>query len=74
MGIINRFHRTLKEKLTKYFTANDILYGLIRLKLKRLNHTVNRGVGMAPYKVNSFIENKLVQEMKDKTKKVENTD
>ena len=29
---------------------------------------------MAPYKVNSFIENKLVQEMKDKTKKVENTD
>ncbi len=25
LGIINRFHRTIKEKLTKYFTANDIV-------------------------------------------------
>ena len=23
LGIINRFHRTLKEKLTKYFVNND---------------------------------------------------
>jgi IS30 family transposase len=73
LGIINRFHRTLKDKLTKYFSAKDTVrwVDVIDDIVYNYNHSVNRGIGMEPYKVNSFIENELVQEKKEITKKIE---
>ena len=66
LGIINRFHRTLKEKLTKYFVSHDTVkwYDIIDNIVDNYNRTVNRGIGIEPIKVNPFIENEIVQEKK----------
>ena len=72
LGIINRFHRTLKDKLTKHFSANDTVrwIDVIDDIIYNYNHSVNRGIGIEPYKVNSFKENELVQENKEKTNEI----
>lgn len=69
LGIINRFHRTLKDKLTKYFSAHDTVnwIDVIDDIIHNYNHTVNRGIGIEPFKMNSFLENQLVQKKKEKT-------
>jgi hypothetical protein len=73
LGIINRFHRTLKDKLTKYFSANDtvIWIGVMDKIIDNYNHTINRGIGIEPYKVNGMIENVLIQKAKEKTENIE---
>lgn len=72
LGIINRFHRTLKDKLTIYFNSNDnvIWYDIIDKIIYNYNHSVNRGIGIEPYKVNGFIENMIVQDKKEQTIKI----
>jgi len=72
LGIINRFHRTLKEKLSIYFNNNDtvVWYDIIDKIVYNYNHSVNRGIGIEPYKVNDFMENMIVQEKKEKTRKI----
>ena len=56
LGIINRFHRTLKEKLTKYFISHNTVkwYDGIDEIVNNYNHTVNRGIGVEPIKVNAI--------------------
>jgi hypothetical protein len=73
MGIINRFHRTIKEKLTAYFDAFDTVkwIDIIDKIIYNYNHTVNRGIGYRPVDVNDFIENKIRQEKKEQGLKVE---
>ena len=46
LGIINRFHRTLKDKLNKYFIANDNTnwIDIIDEIIKNYNNTRNRGI------------------------------
>lgn len=72
LGIVNRFHRTLKDKLLKHFTANDTVnwVDVIDKVIYNYNHTVNTGIGIEPYKVNSFIEAEIISEKKDKTEKI----
>ena len=72
LGIINRFHRTLKEKLSIYFNTNDnvVWYDIIDKIVYNYNHSVNRGIGIEPYKVNGFIENIIVQGKKEQTIKI----
>jgi hypothetical protein len=69
LGIINRFHRTLKEKMTQYFTANDTVKwtDIIDDLIYNYNHSVNRGIGVEPYKVNSFMEQRIVEKKRDET-------
>ena len=76
LGIINRFHRTLKEKLTKYFIASKsvIWYKIIDDIIYNYNHSVNRGIGIEPYKVNAFIENQIVESKKAITGNVKATE
>lgn len=66
LGIINRFHRTFKEKLIKYFIANDTVKWINVYDdiINNYNNSVNRGIGIEPNKVNSFIENEIIQEKK----------
>ena len=73
LGIINRFHRTIKEKLTKHFSANNTVnwVDVIDDIVYNYNHSVNRGIGVEPYKVNSFIENDIIQEKKKETTNIE---
>ena len=46
LGIINRFHRTLKDKLNKYFIANDDTnwIDIIDNIIKNYNNTRNKGI------------------------------
>jgi hypothetical protein len=76
MGIINRWHRTIKEKLSAYFDAFDTVkwIDIIDKIVYNYNHTVNRGIGYKPVDVNDFIENKIRQEKKTEGLKVEYED
>ena len=58
LRIINRFHSTLKEKLTQYFTDNDTVKWIDAINdiIYNYNHSVNRDIGIEPYKVNNFID------------------
>ena len=49
--VINRFHRTLKEKLSIYFNTNDtvVWYDIIDKIVNNYYHSVNRGIGIDPY-------------------------
>ena len=60
---INRFHRTLKEKLLKYFTANDNTrwIDVIDKIIKNYNNTVNSSTGYTPTEASkSFIQTQLI--------------
>jgi hypothetical protein len=50
LGIINRFHRTLKSKINKYFIASNSYrwIDVIGEIVDNYNHTINRGIGMTP--------------------------
>ena len=72
LGIINRFHRTLKEKLTTYFISNDTVKWINAIDdiIYNYNHSVNRGIGIEPSKVNNCIEQKNIENAKYKTEKI----
>ena len=76
LGIINRFHRTLKEKLLKYMTANDTVrwIDVIDDIVYNYNHSVNRGIGIEPYKVNNFIQTELISNNITKTNNIKSHD
>jgi hypothetical protein len=72
LGIINRFHRTLKDKLSKYFIAtNSVNWVDVFDKIvNNYNHTINRGIGIEPAKVNTMIEKYIINEKREKTEKI----
>ena len=69
LGIVNRFHRTLKEKLLKYFIANDNVKWLnvIDKIIKNYNNTRHTGIyNFTPSEaskplIQSFIINKKIE-------------
>lgn len=71
LGIINRFHRTLKNKLTKYMIATDNVrwIDIIDDMIDNYNNTYNRGIKEKPIDVftNSFLEKVIVNEKKAQT-------
>ena len=76
LGIVNRFHRTLKEKITKYFIAYDTVnwVDVIDDIIKNYNNSFNRGIGTTPNDMNGFEEIHLIQEKKDRTDELRNKD
>jgi len=72
LGIINRFHRTLKNKLTKYMFANDTVrwIDIIDKIIDNYNKTYHRGIKAKPLDVynNSFLESLIIDEKKEETK------
>jgi hypothetical protein len=69
LGIINRFHRTLKSKIDKHFVANDTVRYIDVLDkiISNYNNTVNTGIGYKPNEVSDAIENQIVNEKKQET-------
>ena len=53
-SIIERFNRTLKTKMWKYFTANNTLkyIDILQKLVKSYNHSRHRSIGMRPVDVN----------------------
>ena len=75
LGIINRFHRTLKSKLLKYFLASGSVtwIHIIDKIIHNYNNTFNRGIGFTPQEAhdNGLIQSKIVNDAIDKTNKIE---
>lgn len=67
LGIINRFHRTLKELLQKAMDAKKSLRWIdfIDKVIYNYNHSYNRGIGIEPVNCNAFYENALIQYKKE---------
>ena len=72
LGIINRFHRTLKDKLLKYFTSQDTVRWIDAIDkiIYNYNHTVNTGINIEPYKVNNYIQTSIIAEKEAETIKM----
>ena len=54
----------MKDKLSIYFNTNDtvVWIDIIDKIIYNYNHSVNRGIGIEPYKVKDFIENMIIQD------------
>jgi len=74
LGIINRFHRTIKDKLTAHIIATDSLrwIDVIDQIVYNYNHSINRGIGIEPYQVNNSIANSIINEKKELTEQIKN--
>ena len=74
LGIINRWHRTIKEKLTAYFDAFDTVkwIDIIDKIVDNYNNTKHTGIyGFKPIEVNDYYENLIRQEKKEEGSKVQ---
>lgn len=58
LGVINRFHRTIKNKLSKHFVATNSVNWIdaIDYIIKNYNESFHRGIGMAPVEMNRYFE------------------
>ena len=76
LGIINRFHRTLKEKLTKNFIATDSVnwIDVIDEIIKNYNNSYNRGIETTPNNINGFKEIENIEKFKNKTDELKSRD
>jgi len=72
MGIINRFHRTIKDILAQYISDENELnwVDVIDDIIYNYNHSVNRGIGIEPYKVNNAIEVDIINQKREETEKI----
>jgi hypothetical protein len=68
LGIINRFHRTLKDKLLKHFLASQttnwtsVIYEIV----KNYNNTKNRGIGFTPTEASkNLIQSHLIAKARE---------
>lgn len=67
LGIINRFHRTLKEKILKYMLANDttVWYNVLDDIINNYNNSYHRGIKMKPLDVNNYFEMIIINDKRD---------
>ena len=73
LGIINRFHRTLKQKLLKYMIATDSTRWIDIMKklIDNLNNTFNRGIGMTPAEAtNPIMTSQIINDAINKTVRI----
>lgn len=67
-SIIERFNRTLKNKMWKWFTANG-KYSWVKILpdlLEKYNHTIHRTINMKPVDVNAYNEKEILSRINKK--------
>ena len=78
LSIINRFHRTLKYKIVKLFTANDngVWIDDIDSIIKNYNNTRNKGIyNYTPREASKpYIESLIIAKKREKTELIEETE
>lgn len=69
LGIINRFHRTLKEKFTKYFNSVDTVRWVDVLDeiISNYNNTVHSSTHSKPIEMNDYLEHIYIEEKQEET-------
>ena len=74
LGIINRFHRTLKEKLLNYFLEEDTVkwIDVIDKVIYNYNRTINRGIGFTPLEASKhLIQSVIINNAKNKVSTIQ---
>jgi hypothetical protein len=75
LGIVNRFHRTLKGKLTKLFISSGSYNWINSIDeiIKNYNNTVNEGTGYTPNQVkhSGILQSKIINKAISNNNKVE---
>ena len=78
LGIINRFHRTLKSKILKYFLATGSVMWITVIDkiIHNYNNTYNRGIDFTPNEADDsgLIQSKIVNDAIEKTNNIESLD
>ena len=77
LGIINRFHRTLKSKLNRYMTNKDNVRWIDHLAtiIKNYNNTFNSGIGYTPREASKgIIVSRIINKAIAKTEEIESRD
>ena len=73
LAIINRFHRTLKEKMLKFFIATNSVRWIDDLQkmISNYNNTYNSGIKYSPLEASKpLITAKIIQEKREKTDEI----
>ena len=73
LGIINRFHKTLKEKLNKMFIATGSVRWVDAIDeiIKNYNETINGTTGFTPKDASKgFIQSVIINQMREKTEAI----
>ena len=75
VGMIERFNRTIKERLNKYFThtGKPIWYDVLDDMLENYNNTVHSSIGQSPNSVQTKDESRIIQEAMLKTQAILNS-
>ena len=74
LGIVNRFHRTLKDKLNKYMLSHDSTrwINVIDKIIYNYNRTVNSGIGFTPLEASKpIVQSTIINNAIDKTQIIE---
>ena len=77
LGIINRFHRTLKEKILKYFISSGTTkwIDVIDKIIKNYNNTEISTIKCTPTEAsNHLVQSILINKSHEKTNQIENKD
>lgn len=74
LGIINRFHRTLKEKLNKYFMAMNTTkwIDVMDTIIFNYNNTRHSSIKMKPVEMNNFLEHEYILYKQNETNLLSN--
>ena len=70
LGIINRFHRTLKDKVNKYFIATNSTrwIDIMDIIINNYNTSYHSSIKIAPVKMNSLLEHEYILYKQNQTK------
>jgi hypothetical protein len=78
LGIINRFHRTLKSKVNKYFIATNSTrwIDIMDIIINNYNTSYHSSIKIAPVKMNSLLEHEYILYKQNETeiKKTDETE
>jgi hypothetical protein len=69
LGLIDSFTRTLKKTMSRLILQNNSSNWIDNMDeiVYNYNHTVNRGIGVEPYKVNNAIEVDIINQKREQT-------
>ena len=75
VGKIERFNRTIKERLNKYFTHREkpVWYDVLDEVIDNYNDTIHSSIGQTPNSVNAKDEQRIINEEMMKTQAILNT-
>ena len=72
MGVVERFNRTLKDRVNKFLTANNsvVWVDILKSTVENYNNTYHSTIKMPPNEMTKDKEDKYIEKMKEKTRSI----